>query len=86
MSRIYFHSPSGTAEVAGSEQHHVWKLVYDRAISLLEIRDEADTDRLLRLLPPDHHMRIIKRSGDGWLPTWASFFHTAWRITGEDFV
>lgn len=86
MSRIYFHSPSGTAEVAGSEQHHVWKLVYDRAISMLDIRAMADTDRLLRLLPPDHHMRIIKRHGDGWLPTWAGFFHTCWRVGGEDFA
>ena len=86
MSRIYFHSPSGTAEVAGSEQHHVWKLVYDRAIGMLNINDRADTDRLLRLLPPDHHMRIIDRSREGWLPTWANFFHTSWRVAGEDFV
>lgn len=83
MSRLYFNSPSGKAEVRGTEAHWMRNVVHDLALGLLRIRRDEDVDRLLRLLPPDHHMRIIKRDR---IALWAEFFGTTWLVSGEDFT
>jgi hypothetical protein len=83
VSTLYFHSPSGTAEVRGTEAHHMRNLVHDLTLGLLRIRWDKDIDRMLQLLPPDHSMRIIKRDQ---LAPWAEMFGTYWRTSSEDFV
>lgn len=86
MSTIHFNSPGGVAKVRGTEAHWMWNLVHDLAFGLLRIRRDEDADRLLRLLPPDHHMHIIDRTRAGWLPIWANFLGTTWHVGGEDFT
>jgi hypothetical protein len=85
VSRIYFNSPSGDAEVRGTEAHWMRNVVHDLAFGLLRIRGDEDVDRLLRLLPPDHHMHLINRTKPGWLPIWANFLGTTWHVGGNDF-
>ena len=42
MSRTYFHSPSGDAELNGSEQHHFRSIVYDIAVDALGLLGADD--------------------------------------------
>lgn len=50
MSRVYFHSPSGEAELWGGEHHHLHNLVKDAAIAVLDMPGHV---ALLRELAPD---------------------------------
>lgn len=77
MSRVYFHSPSGEAELRGTERHWMAGLVTRIAEGLLNINDRDDVDRLLRLIPGDHYLRKDDRS-PGWLAPWANTFRTSW--------
>jgi hypothetical protein len=37
VSRVYFHSPSGEAELWGGELHHLHNVVTDTAITVLQL-------------------------------------------------
>jgi len=76
MSRIYFHSPSGTAELHGSERHHLGALVSDVTVGLLNVRSPSNEDRLKRLIHPEHYMATTPFRPGGW----ATSFETALRV------
>jgi hypothetical protein len=54
MSRIYFHSPSGTAEVSGAERAHCGVTCGDIAVALLAVKFHDDPIR--NLLPANSHL------------------------------
>lgn len=88
MSRIYFHSPSGDAELSGSERAWMSLLVRDIAEGLLDIHDHEDTDRLLALVSAGNHLHRLDRNSPGWLAPWANTFRRSWSgmFTEEDFT
>lgn len=55
MSRIYFHSPSGTSEVRGAERAHFGNTCRDVALALLHVHFHDDP--IQHLLPPGHYLR-----------------------------
>lgn len=71
MSRVYFHSPSGEAELSGSERAYADILVRDIATSRFS-RYHA-RERYGPLLPPDSYM---SREPDG--PFWETRFRSWW--------
>lgn len=56
MSRIYFHSPSGDAEVLGSERAHMGWLCQQIAMSAADADSPHGAERIASLLRPDHYM------------------------------
>lgn len=56
MSRLYFDSPSGRAELAGSEYAWLKSLVDDLFTGVMSIRCASDTDRLTQLINPAHYL------------------------------
>lgn len=80
MSRLYFHSPRGDAELNGSEYVWLGSLAYDIAVGVMDLRSVTSVDRLRELIAPDHYMAdqpvIPRRDG----PTWACSFETAFRV------
>lgn len=61
MSRIYFHSPSGTAEVSGRERAHAGLLCHELFCVSLGVNgrytDHSDIKRYRRILPSDCYVR-----------------------------
>lgn len=60
MSRVYFHSPSGEAELNGSELHHLKQVVSDAAIRVFALDDPAHVERLRALIHPDHYLSQLQ--------------------------
>ncbi|MFF3884072.1 hypothetical protein [Streptomyces sp. NPDC001914] len=58
MSRVYFHSPSGDAELRGSERAWLSGLVNDLAIGILALHDPSRVDRLISLAAPGHYIAL----------------------------
>lgn len=83
MSRVYFHSPTRTAELLGSERAWLGGLVNDIAVGVLDIRDVSRVDQLRALMHPGHYMAKQPLNGVGWLNNWASSYATAF-IVGWD--
>ncbi|MFV2172310.1 hypothetical protein ACFHW2_11990 [Actinomadura sp. LOL_016] len=75
MSRVYFHSPSGTAELLGPERAHAATVVQHVALGALDAF--GNRDRLRELLNPEHHMARMDTTGA--MITWAHRFETALR-------
>ncbi|MCQ9186233.1 hypothetical protein KMT30_45820 [Streptomyces sp. IBSBF 2953] len=66
MSRVYFHSPTRTAELRGSERAWLRGLVEDLAVGTLALDQPSRVDRLLNLAHPDHYVaRHANRPGAG---------------------
>lgn len=63
MSRVYFHSPSGDAELRGSERAWLGGLVNDLAVGILALHDPSRVDRLVSLAASDHY---IAQHADGY--------------------
>lgn len=85
MSRVYFHSPSGTAELRGSERAWLGGLVSDLALGMLDLRDIRHIDRLRELLHPDHYLHAYPMNpGPGHGPSWANSYATAFHIGWDD--
>ncbi len=78
MSRIYFHSPSGEAVLRGSERAWLANLATSIAEGLLKIEGGEDAERLLKLVPPDHHLRKSADGSPGWFAPWKRTFHLSW--------
>lgn len=77
MSRIYFHSPSGEAELRGSERAWMGGLVNDIALGILD-PDSNNADQLMRLVAPGHYLHAAERAGYGWVGKWQETFRLAW--------
>lgn len=58
MSRIYFHSQDGTAEVRGSERAHAGVTCANLALVMLHL-DPFRTDRILQFVKPDHYLHTF---------------------------
>jgi hypothetical protein len=58
VSRIYFNSPSGDAELLGAEGAHLRGFVYDLAVGMLNLDGTSPgTDHLYVLVPPEHYLK-----------------------------
>lgn len=78
MSRVYFHSQHGTAELLGSERAHCGGLVEDIAVGMLP--DFPDGfDEIAPLIHPSHYLHGMNRDARGFA-LWRESFLTAWRI------
>lgn len=68
MSRVYFHSPSATAELAGSERAYLGSLCHDVATGLLHLDGPSARDRLAPVLNPRLYAAIdVKHKRDPFL-------------------
>lgn len=56
MSRLYFHSPSGDAQLKGSERRWLAGLVNDLAVGTLGLHHPDRVDRLLSFAAPEHYI------------------------------
>lgn len=84
MSRVYFTSPSGTAELKGSERAWLGSLVNDLATGALSLSTHGNADQVLRFVDPAHYLYLDpddpKRPG--WQAPWAHSYETAFRVGG----
>lgn len=78
MSRIYFQSPSGKAELHGSERAHMSLVARDVTLSF--VTDSA-MERIVNSLPPDHYLHFIKSDQKEYLQ---KSFTAWWTANGED--
>lgn len=78
MSRVYFHSPSGTAELHGSERAHLGVLCSDVALGVLDLGGWND-DRVVDLVD---ERRYPRPSGHDWPARqhWIRAVETALRV------
>lgn len=76
MSRVYFHSPSETAELRGAERAWASGIVEDMAVGIVTPRFGEQRDRMLGLIPQDHYLRAVPVDS----PSWERSFQTAWRV------
>lgn len=70
MSRVYFHSPSGDAELNGSELHHLKQIVSDAALRTFALDDPAHVERLRSLIRPDHYLRQLQFTDSAFWVKW----------------
>ncbi|MFJ2004785.1 hypothetical protein [Streptomyces chartreusis] len=56
MSRVYFHSPTRTAELHGSERAWMSGLVEDIAVGMLGLHSAEHVDRLVGMASPSHYI------------------------------
>lgn len=75
MSRIYFHSPSGTAELMGSERAYMGVLISDLALGVLSPESYSRPEHLMQLVAQDHDLRKVMRS-----PHWTQWFRTSFSV------
>lgn len=75
MSRVYFHSPSGEAELNGSERAHFGCLVRDAAVRVLDLSDAAHIRRLRELVARDHYLAPMEDA------MFARSFETCMRVS-----
>lgn len=80
MSRVYFHSPSRTAELRGSERAWLGGLATDIALGLLDLRNPSRIDRLRPLIHPGHYMAKHDTTSPGWANSWAASYATAFSV------
>lgn len=76
MSRVYFHSPSGEAELRGSERAWAGGICEDMTVSLVTPRIGDCLDRMMELIPEGHYLRAVRQDS----PEWPRSFQTAWRV------
>lgn len=76
MSRVYFHSPSGTAEVRGSERAHAAQLINNLLWTALQLDGFSVPHPFRVFLPPDAYLHGITddRFTDS-LKTWLAHSH-----------
>lgn len=81
MSRVNFRSPSGDAELRGSERAWLGGLVDDIACGALSLDSVSRIDRIRELIIPGHYMEKMSTTEVGWGPQWRSSFETALRVS-----
>jgi hypothetical protein len=62
MSRVYFHTPSGTAELSGAERAHFGLIVTDIGMQALGVSDRYpfDNDKFAAALTPRQHTQYLE--------------------------
>jgi hypothetical protein len=78
MSRIYFHTPSGEAELHGSERAHLGELCADVAVGLLDLDGIRAEEKWQPLINQAHHIAQLTFQPGGWRQT----FETSFRVGG----
>lgn len=78
MSRVYFHTPSGGAELLGSERAYAASVVRAIAVGLLRI--SHNYDRLAGLVRPGHYLTDGRQNS----PEWRTWFETAFTVDDGD--
>lgn len=81
MSRVYFHSEHGDAELRGSERAHLGALVNNLTAGFLRSTYSQDVEQLLALVKPGHYLHQADRRNPGWLRPWTDSFTMA--LTGS---
>lgn len=76
MSRVYFHSPSGTAELSGAERAHLSFAAKATARGYVATRPI----RFHALLEPNHHLNDFRCDDT---EAWAQFYETALNGSGK---
>lgn len=76
MSRVYFHTPSGDAELLGSERAWASSIVENLSTGIVTPHFGEQRDRMLELIPQDHYLRAVPVDNPGWERS----FQTAWRV------
>jgi hypothetical protein len=76
MSRIYFHSQHGVAEVLGSERAYLGGLANDMALAVLDPHLDR-RERLLPLVPSGHYLHATGGDDRQW---WERGFRTWFRV------
>lgn len=84
MSRLYFHSEHGDAELRGSERALLGSIVNDITAGFLRGCYSRDVEQLLGLIEPGHYLHAIDRERPGWLHPWLSSFGTALNVSWDD--
>jgi hypothetical protein len=82
MSVVYFHSPSWTAELRGSERAWLGSLVTNVALGLL--KPSQHHEQLLPLVNSGHYAAHPDQGGPGWLTSWANTYSTAFSVSWDD--
>lgn len=80
MSRVYFHSPTRTAELRGSERAWLASLVTDISDGIMHLRDSSRVERLRSLVHPDHYMARKPAPTFEGLTDWARNYSTAFAV------
>lgn len=76
MSRVYFHSLSGEAELHGSERAHLGALCDEIAVGLLGLDGFRAKESWQPLINPAHHMARLTFRPGGWRQTFETSFRT----------
>jgi len=74
VSRVYFHSIDGDAELRGSERAYAGGVTSNMALSMLRDSIGGGRERYERLLPRDHYLRNVKDEH------WMNSFRTWWNV------
>lgn len=77
MSRVYWHTPSGEAELQGSELHHMHGLCADIAVGQLGLDSQLGEDKWRPLVNPAHHIATLTFKLGGWRQS----FETSFRVS-----
>lgn len=82
MSRVYFTSPSGTAELKGSERAWLGGLVNDIATGALSLSTHGHAEQMLKFVDPAHYLHLDPDAPKrpGWQAAWAASYETAFRV------
>ncbi|MFF0597884.1 hypothetical protein [Streptomyces antibioticus] len=73
MSRVYFLSPTRTAELRGSERAWMRSLVEDLAVGVLGLDDAERVDRLISMASPDHYIAEFAGRRPGRMPAASAY-------------
>ena len=76
MSRVYFHSPHGQAELLGSERAYASCLTQNITTGLLELDRFRTADQLMPLVHPGHYLNSIDPGSPAWATSFRIAFHT----------
>lgn len=82
MSRVYFHSPSGTAELHGSERAYLGGLCNDMALGVLDV-GSWHTDRVTDLVDPREYPAPALYDFEG-RQRWRQRVETALRVSDRE--
>lgn len=86
MSRVYFHSEYGTAEVLGAERHHCAGLVSDALRMALRINYQHAADQYMPFVPTSSYLWNVKpearvQTFDTWL---GGLSESSFIVNGEE--